>query len=444
MKSLKIIISIVMIVLTALGWFSYATGGSKEYIEYKNNLAAAEEFTEKGLYDRAIDAYLNALEYKSSEKVWEQLIDVCQLNIADYPDMEYEYIEYEEKALTYYPKNEKILKMAATSYCNYSEYEKAYKLLTKAIEHGVYSEEITNLTRKVKFAYSIKGRNIYDFHGPNGENYSAFNGGSWGTIDTTGQVIDSFEYIYCGPVNKDGVRLINSENHGSRLYDGENKVLAKFDFDVTNAGLFSENIIAILVENNTYTFFDEFGNELFGGFQDASNFYNGLAAVKQNDKWGIINNSGEFVVQPKMDDIVLDQHGYFNAQEVVVAAENGKYGFYNEKLSKSNDFTADEIGIITNDGICAYKDGSKWGFVKSSGDILIEPSYDNAKSFSNGLAAVCQKNKWGFIDTENNIAIGCEFSDADYFNAEGSCFISQGAADDGTVIWNMIVLELGI
>lgn len=444
MKSLKIIISIVMVTLTVLGWISYATGGSKEYVEYRNNLTAAQTFTEDGLYDRAIDSYLKALEYKSSEKVWEQLIDVCQLNIADYPDTEYEYIEYEERALSEYPKNEKILKMAATSYCNYSEYDKAYKLLTRAIEHGVHSEEITNLATKVKYAYSFKGRNIYDFRGPNGDNYSAFNGGSWGTIDTKGQVIDSFEYIYCGPVNKDGVRLINSENHGSRLYDSENKVLAKFDFNVIECGLFSENIIAVKLDNGTYSFFDEFGKEMFGGFQEVSNFYNGLAAVKQNDKWGVINVKGEFVVKPKMDTIVLDQHGYFNAQEVIVAAENGKYGFYDEKMKQSNNFSTDEIDMVTNDGVCAFREGTKWGFVKTDGSILVEPTYEKAKSFSNGLAAICMNNKWGFIDTDNNIVIECDFYDADYFTSEGSCFVSQGTTEDNLPIWNMIVLELGL
>jgi len=38
--------------------------------------------------------------------------------------------------------------------------------------------------------------------------------------------------------------------------------------------------------------------------------------------------------------------------------------------------------------LIAFKNNNKWGFVNEEGKIVIEPQYDNAKSFSYGLAAV--------------------------------------------------------
>lgn len=44
----------------------------------------------------------------------------------------------------------------------------------------------------------------------------------------------------------------------------------------------------------------------------------------------------------------------------------------------------------------AYKDSNgKWGFVNNDGKTVIEPKFDEAMSFSNGLAAVRSGDKWG-------------------------------------------------
>ena len=50
------------------------------------------------------------------------------------------------------------------------------------------------------------------------------------------------------------------------------------------------------------------------------------------------------------------------------------------------------------------KIGDKWGYIDKSGKIVIEPQFDDASSFSEGLAAVCLgdycplRGKWGYID----------------------------------------------
>lgn len=42
----------------------------------------------------------------------------------------------------------------------------------------------------------------------------------------------------------------------------------------------------------------------------------------------------------------------------------------------------------------------KWGYVDGEGNIVIEPVYDEAKEFQEGLAAVSMDGFWGFIDIE--------------------------------------------
>ena len=60
--------------------------------------------------------------------------------------------------------------------------------------------------------------------------------------------------------------------------------------------------------------------------------------------------------------------------------------------------------------------------VDEDGEELIAPAYDEARSFSGGVAAVCQNGLWGFIDEEGQLVVDFQFADAGYFDPEtGSC-----------------------
>src|SRR5438105_2982043 len=51
----------------------------------------------------------------------------------------------------------------------------------------------------------------------------------------------------------------------------------------------------------------------------------------------------------------------------------------------------------------------KYGFINSAGQIVINPQYDEATWFSEGLAGVKINGKWGFIDEAGRIVIQPQF-----------------------------------
>lgn len=53
--------------------------------------------------------------------------------------------------------------------------------------------------------------------------------------------------------------------------------------------------------------------------------------------------------------------------------------------------------------------GKKWGFIDWKGHVIVEPKYQNARSFSDGLAAVKRDGMWGFIDSTGNEVIEPKF-----------------------------------
>ena len=57
---------------------------------------------------------------------------------------------------------------------------------------------------------------------------------------------------------------------------------------------------------------------------------------------------------------------------------------------------------------------------------MIPPTFIEAKSFSNGLAAVSDGKYWGFINEDGDLVIDYQFLDVDYFNAEGTCMVESG------------------
>ena len=57
----------------------------------------------------------------------------------------------------------------------------------------------------------------------------------------------------------------------------------------------------------------------------------------------------------------------------------------------------------------SFKKDGGYGFVDDRGDIVIQPVYDEAEEFRDGVAAVKIGNSWGLIDEEANILIPFEY-----------------------------------
>lgn len=57
----------------------------------------------------------------------------------------------------------------------------------------------------------------------------------------------------------------------------------------------------------------------------------------------------------------------------------------------------------------------KYGFINSSGQIVISPKFEWADTLSEGLAAVVVGRKWGYIDSTGNFVIKPQFDYANSF-----------------------------
>ena len=79
--------------------------------------------------------------------------------------------------------------------------------------------------------------------------------------------------------------------------------------------------------------------------------------------------------------------------------------------------------------LAAVRIGDKWGYINVAGEVVIEPQFDHAHSFHEGLAVVrigdSDSGKYGYINVAGEIAIKPQFHKANAFS-EGLAHVMIG------------------
>jgi len=121
----------------------------------------------------------------------------------------------------------------------------------------------------------------------------------------------------------------------------------------------------------------------------------GLVGAKSGDKWGFVDESGDFVIAPQ-----FDACSYFY-EEMAVVLVNGKYGFIDTK----GDFIIEpqfDNAYRISEGLAAVEVGEKWGYIDKDGEFVIEPQFQYGSFFTDGVSVICVDDKYGIIDKEGN------------------------------------------
>jgi len=196
-------------------------------------------------------------------------------------------------------------------------------------------------------------------------------------------------------------------------------------------------------------------------FQDVREFVNNLGIVKKDNKWGVINEMGYFVISNQYDTISFSANnnvflvGKINIPPDFISIHFKTEMFYGlvsisdksilpvqfEKITQisKDSFNIKNFeqwilrGFSPDTSICIKSNSSfvnkgveeieidsvplqwdwripvkprrTWGFLDSAGLMRISNQYENVKSFSENLAAIKFQGKWGFIDKYENIII---------------------------------------
>jgi predicted DNA-binding WGR domain protein len=144
-----------------------------------------------------------------------------------------------------------------------------------------------------------------------------------------------------------------------------------------------------------------------------------LFKVEVDDRYGFINRKGEMVIEPKFERV-----GEFS-EGLASFGERMPMGFINKK---------GEIVIRANENMYLSSDRfseglvpfacypgergpfkHKVGYIDRKGKIVIKAQFEDARSFSEGLAPVKIGKKWGYIDKTGKVVIQPAYKDYGHF-----------------------------
>lgn len=347
MNAKKLLINIILCAFALIGWFSCLSDIFKDQTDYEKTLNLAEKWETMGLYGRAAGQYEHVVQMQGTRENWQKLLDSYEKLCQESSDNWDEYCEALQGALAAYPEDLKLYKSLVELYQKFGQDENTYLWSKKAIEAGVADEELVELAQQYRYAVSLNETEYEAFLPVSAETYAVMRDGTWDYIDTSGSYRERKGYLYLNQINEDGVQLYTTEDD-SRLVNQEGLTLGIFSFFCEKAGIFSEGYIPVQ-KAGSYSYYDEFAEEAFGNYEEAGNFYEGTAAVKENGSWHIIDNGGN-AKEETYADIVLDKEGGYNRQGVILAAKkSGEYHIYDEKWEQVGDFTCEEIDSCMSD-----------------------------------------------------------------------------------------------
>ncbi|AEF81667.1 WG repeat-containing protein [Leadbettera azotonutricia] len=209
----------------------------------------------------------------------------------------------------------------------------------------------------------------------------------WGYINTKGEMPIPLQFEVAGPFSEGLAPVMLNGAWGYINTDGKLAVEPDLDW----AGRFSCGLGSVK-NRSKYYFIRSDGKPAFEGrFDDANPFSEGLAAVVVDNKLGFIDTDGKTVIgfQYKNDDWLEDRHD-FKEGFAIVQAEDGTV-MYIDKSGKALWSDRKEVNNVSSfsQGLAAVNlKGKGWGFINTSGEIAIPCAYEEAASFSDGLAWV--------------------------------------------------------
>jgi hypothetical protein len=141
-------------------------------------------------------------------------------------------------------------------------------------------------------------------------------------------------------------------------------------------------------------------------YDDLRDFNKGIACVNYEGKWGIINSQGKIVIPFKY----LDIHDFSEGLALVENFQNEIY-YIDINGNKSFDCPSDECYSF-HSGRARFVENGITGFIDKQGNIIEAFRFSTAGDFKDNYCAVTIGSKSGIVDTNAQIIVPIEYQSA--------------------------------
>ena len=433
---------LLLLLLCAAAWGLLFYGHASEVAGLEERKLAADEKFQKQIYDEALVDYKACLEASPND------LD-CMARVAEIYHLtgqDNSCIAWCERVLRQDPKDLKTRLYEARSYDNKKNVRSAISVLQKAGKSdgtGAQRKEREEYLRELKGRYELtyfSFQNIYPwFRLPDGtpcatvaeeQELSVYTAagkeklsGDWGFLGASAD--DDLLF----PVRENDQWFFVDDNGERRLVpDGTYQSLHSFSEGLAPATRKSgPEPNAPVVAG----YLDKTLKELRFDFQETYPLNGGYALARKDGTYFVLDSSLQEVTACEFTAVKVDPYGNAQKYGMILGRLPGdeeQWAMYAPNGIRVNEFAAEDLRMPEAvNGPLAFRKEGLWGFVSWDGNVLLEPQFEDASSFSKGMAAVKKDGKWGYIDKSGAFLIAPTFDEAGPLSSSGSAFVKNHA-----------------
>ena len=135
--------------------------------------------------------------------------------------------------------------------------------------------------------------------------------------------------------------------------------------------------------------------------------------VKGIGLWSLVDAEGEVIEEDLMCHALPEQQLEDGA--IAVMTLSGQWGY----LLDTGEWLVEpqfDTAWGFQEGVARVCLDEKWGYLLDTGEWLVEPQFEYAGDFQEGLALIYQDGKWGYIDRQGEVRIAPQFDYAEDFH----------------------------
>jgi len=363
-----------------------------------------------GIYIRAVPLLEEAAGYNARyTPAAEEELKKAYLALIDTRGFRRKYTDILERQMSRKDAHSGYFAEAANFYLGISRIPEALAVLKRGIE-ATGDEILISLYESCRYAFSMNRTSYDQVSAIYGTTVQVQSDGLWGIATSDGLLIIPCEYERISTYSVD--RAIVMANGEVYAIDKNCNRVARLHERASDFGNFADDRIPLLIGGTWYRAMGDLapGTQ---AFEQIGMYSGGYAAACVDGKWGVINTTSGWLIPAEYDGIIMDELGRCYAQGSVFVQSGGEVFLFTGNRQTGGPY--EDARPFSGEGYAAVKRNGLWGFIDTSGTIMIDFVFEDALSFGQHLAAIKQDGFWGYISLYGNIAIEPVFIEAKSF-----------------------------
>ena len=262
--------------------------------------------------------------------------------------------------------------------------------------------------------------------------YTSYENGKFGVINNEGDTVieptydemiaipNSSKAIFVCTYDVDDLsgtyktKVVNDKNE--EILSGYDEISALDNFDSKQNIWYEDNVLRVK-KDGKYGLINFEGTQILPCEYDEISALNGVKSnyiVKKGNNVGLVNEKGQIIIKAEYKDILTMKEGYKN--EYIIVSQDDKYGVISTSGNILIEPSYDSVKYLGNSNLFAVKQEEKWKLIDTQDSkVIIDGEYkDIVEAKSESIVVVNEDNKYGVVTKENEKKIEPQYDDLKY------------------------------